>query len=174
MTDKTVTETDSNTTDLTATDELLVAYLDGELEAERCQDVETQLARDDKFRRRLNELEKAWDMLDELPKTVADEKFVRSTVEMVALEAKEEAQTQRDRSAWPRRVSFVAVTAMVTFAAFFGYRAVQQYSNKADDALARDLPVIENLDLYRRVDNVEFLREIHDEGLFEEETKDAS
>ena len=169
-----MTETDSNTTDLTATDELLVAYLDGELEAEKCHDVETKLARDDKFRRRLNELEKAWDMLDELPKTVADEKFVRSTVEMVAIEAKDEAETARERSVWPRRVSLLSIVAMVMFAAFLGYRAVEEYAGQKDDALARDLPVIENLDLYRRLDDVDFLRQIHDEGLFEEDTKDAS
>ena len=176
----TMTESDSNTIsesntgDLASTDELLVAYLDGELDAERCQEVETKLAQEDDFRRRLNALEKAWDLLDELPSTVADEKFVRSTVEMVALEARQEAETLRERSAWPRRISTLAVGAMVLCAAFLGYRAVDQYSGAADDALARDLPVIEDLDLYRRFDDMDFLRRLHEEGLFEEETRDAS
>jgi len=168
------TISDSNKGDLAATDELLVAYLDGELDAERCQEVETKLAREDDFRRRLNELEKAWEMLDELPHSVADEEFVRSTVEMVALEAQQEAETLRSRYAWPRRVNMLAIGAMVLFAAFLGYRVVDQYSGAADDALARDLPVIEDLDLYRRLDDVSFLRKLHEEGLFEEETNDAT
>ena len=119
-------------------------------------------------------LEKAWDLLDELPNSVADEEFVRSTVEIVALEAQQEAETLRARSAWPRRVNMLAIGAMVLFAAFLGYRMVDQYSGATDDGLARDLPVIEDLDLYRRLDDVEFLRKLHEEGLFEEETKDAS
>jgi len=169
-----MTESDSNTTELASTDELLVAYLDGELDADRCHDVETKLARDDAFRRRLNDLEKAWDLLDELPTTVADEKFVRSTVEMVALEAQEEAATVRQQSAWPRRVGVAAIGAIILFAAFLGYRTVAQLASADDDALARDLPVIENLDLYRRLDAMEFLHQIHKEGLFEEESNDAS
>jgi anti-sigma factor RsiW len=161
----------SNAGELAETDELLVAYLDGELDAAQRRDVEERLPRDEGFRRRLNELDRAWDLLDELPQTVADEKFVRSTVEMVAIAAAEEAGAAQRRSIWPRVASYAAVGAMVLCAAIFGYRAVKYYTEAENRALARDLPVIEKLDLYRRVD---FLRQLRDEGLFDEEQSNAS
>jgi anti-sigma factor RsiW len=166
-----MTNSDSNSNELTETDELLVAYLDGELAVAERRDVEERLPRDDAFRRRLNELDRAWDMLDELPKTIADEEFVRSTVEMVALAAQEESDEAKQQSVWPRTIAFASVGAMVLFAAVLGFRTVNQYSQTEDRALARDLPVIENLDLYRRID---FLRQLRDEGLFDEEVDDAS
>lgn len=164
-------DSNSKSSELAETDELLVAYLDGELDAEQRRDVEERLPRDDGFRRRLNELDRAWDMLDELPKTVADEKFVRSTVEMVAVAAAEEAGAAQRQSIWPRTISYTAVSAMVLCAAIFGYRAVNYYTEAENRELARDLPVIENLDLYRRID---FLRQLRDEGLFDEEDENAS
>ena len=48
--------------------EQLVAYLDGELDAESSLQVERRLAEDAEFRRELRQLQRAWDMLDELPK----------------------------------------------------------------------------------------------------------
>jgi anti-sigma factor RsiW len=161
-----MTDSDSNLNDLTATDEVLVAYLDGELDAEQRRSVEDRLPRDDDFRRRLNELDRAWDLLDELPKTVADESFVRSTVAMVAVAAEQEVSHTQRQSVWPRRICYAAVGALVVFAAVLGYCAVGQYADAENRALARDLPVIEDLDLYRRID---FLRQLSDEGLFDEE-----
>ena len=166
-----MTDSDSNSNELAETDEVLVAYLDGELDAAQRRDVEERLPRDDAYRRRLNELDRAWDMLDELPTTVADENFVRSTVEMVAVAAEEEAGATRRQSVWPRAIGYAAVGAMVLFAAVLGYRAVNRYTAAEDRALARDLPVIENFDLYRRID---FLRQLRDEGLFDEEDENAS
>ena len=163
-------DTDSNMQKLAETDEVLVAYLDGELGAAERREVEERLPRDDAFRRRLNELDRAWNMLDELPVTVADEKFVRSTVEMVAVAAQEEAGDARRQAVWPRALRIAAVAAMISFAAVCGFRAVNHYTTAEDRALAQDLPVIENLDLYRRI---EFLRQLRDEGLFDEEDKDA-
>ncbi|MCG8587318.1 MAG: hypothetical protein MI757_21645 [Pirellulales bacterium] len=160
-----------NNNEMTATDELLVAYLDGELDATKSREVEERLPRDDAFRRRLNELDRAWDMLDELPKTIADEKFVRSTVEMVAVAAQEEVAEAERHSVWPRRMCYLAVTTMVAFAGIFGYHVVNQHAEADNRELARDLPVIENLDVYRRL---EFLEQLNQEGLFDEEQRDAS
>lgn len=164
-------QSESNTNDLTATDELLVAYLDGELDVDARRGVEERLPRDDSFRRRLNEFDRAWDLLDELPKTVADDQFVRSTVEMVALAAQEEAGEVERKSVWPRRICYASVGAMIALAAVLGYRVVNQHVEKENHALARDLPIIENLDVYR---SVEFLEQLHAEGLFDKEASDAS
>ena len=59
-----------------------VAYLDGELEPHLKSDVESRLAADAQFRQRLQQLEKAWSMLDDLPRVSVDETFTKSTVEI--------------------------------------------------------------------------------------------
>ena len=42
-----------------------------------------------------------------------------------------------------------------------------------NEKLLRDLPVIEDMELYRQAGDVDFLRKLHDEGLFPEESSDA-
>jgi anti-sigma factor RsiW len=70
--------------------EELTAYLDGELDADARAAVEHRLAEDEAFRQRMQRMEDAWAMLDALPRTEADGSFTQSTVEMVALAAREE------------------------------------------------------------------------------------
>jgi anti-sigma factor RsiW len=53
--------------------EELVAYLDGELPPDDCRRVERRLAEDDDYRQRLRDLDQAWEALDALPATRADD-----------------------------------------------------------------------------------------------------
>ena len=56
-------------------------------------------------RRRLQQLAQSWDLLDQLPRTTVDEKFTRSTVEIVALAAEKELgqrATAEPRRRWLR------------------------------------------------------------------------
>ena len=92
---------------------------------------------------------------------------------MVALAAESEAVARQRQSVWPRRFRYAAVGAMSLLAALIGYRAASQFIERDDRALARDLPVIEDLDLYRRIDDVDFLRQLHNEGLFDKEDTSA-
>src|SRR6187402_3497303 len=77
-----------------AIDEEIVAYLDGELDMEAAAKVERRLADDPRYNARLNQLQRAWDMLDNLRRSEADDDFVNSTVAMVAVQAEEAARTQ--------------------------------------------------------------------------------
>ena len=72
----------------------LVAYLDGELSAEESRRVEERLADDAGSRRQLRDLDQAWEALDALPATAVADDFARTTIEMVALDAKK-AQGQQ-------------------------------------------------------------------------------
>ena len=146
--------------------EELTAYLDGELDADARAAVEKKLSDDESYRVRLQRMEDAWALLDALPRTEVDPSFTQSTVEMVALAAKEDvdsAQASRRRRAW---LGWTAALAAVIVAGFFGFRMVDQAASAKNDQLVRDLPVIENVELYRHIDDIDFLKELEAEGLF--------
>ena len=111
--------TDENTlTTEEAIDQEIVAYLDGELDPAAGPRVERRMAEDPRYSARLNHLEKAWDLLDTLGPSEADDSFTHSTVAMVALKAQDEVSNRqtgerppaepalgaapRRRSRWPR------------------------------------------------------------------------
>jgi anti-sigma factor RsiW len=160
------------TTNLPVDDEL-VAYLDGELDAEGAARVERRLADDPEFRARLSHLQKAWDMLDSLSRSEARDDFARSTVEMVAIRAKEDAQTGQMRAIRRRSFGWVAVSAAVLLAAALGYAVATRQFNRPNRELISDLPVIERLDEYRSAESVEFVQKLQAEGLFAAEVGDG-
>ncbi len=57
---------------------------------------------------------------------------------------------------------------MVVLAAVFGYLAARFRLDRPNRRLVRDLPVIENVELYRHIDDIDFLRQLEAEGLFTE------
>lgn len=153
-------------------DEELVAYLDGELDAENGRRIETLLATDPKLRRRLQSLERTWDLLDELDTSPVGEPFTHTTLEMVALAGREDVE--REKSEAPRRRRRWRMTFIVCFfaAAAAGFAAVAMFVPDTNRQLLDDLPVLERFDEYRHVESVEFLRLLRDEGLFSEKDAD--
>ena len=146
--------------------EEMVAYLDGELDADAARRVEQRLAKDAEYRRRLQQMEQAWDLLDELPRTDVDESFTKTTIEMVTVAASEEvfqAQAAANRRNW---LAWCGAGVGVATAAVAGYLMVAVLAERSDDRLLRDLPVIENVDLYKHADSVDFLRRLLEERVF--------
>lgn len=139
------------------TDEL-VAYLDGELSADACRQVERRLASDAEYRRRLAELEQAWTALEALPQTEVADDFARTTIEMVTVAAERDAQAESATLAsGDRRKSYWLAAACVAaaVAAFVLARIIWPSPNRA---LVADLPVIANLDVLTQVGSVDYLR----------------
>jgi len=135
--------------------EQFVAYLDGELDAAAASEIERRLAREPQVQRELQQLQQAWDLLDRLPQAELDDKFTRSTVEMIAVAAEEAAERPaRPRAArwgWARKVAALAMACAAGFAIVrFGWP-------DANEQLLRDLPLLENLEAYRQTPSVEFL-----------------
>ena len=64
-------------------DELLVAYLDGELSRDDESALENRLVENDNLRERLQNLQSGWELLDDLPDSAPSLKLVGSTLEMV-------------------------------------------------------------------------------------------
>lgn len=145
--------------------ELLVAYLDGELDVAQTQDVERRLAEEPQLRRRLHELQKTWDVLDSLPQASTANTFTKSTIELVAREATREIRRERRRrpETWIR---WSAWTAAGLLAIWGGFQFMRGFQTAPARQLARDLRVIENMELYRAIDSLEFLKELERAGLF--------
>jgi anti-sigma factor RsiW len=158
----------------TTIDEEIVAYLDGELQPEDAARVELRLSKDAAYRARLGQLQQAWDMLDNLRRTEADDDFVQSTVAMVAVQADEEAKTQAIRAQRRRNFVWLALSAVVLLAATMSFAVVHRISNRDNRRLVRDLPVIEHVDEYSNIGSFEFLKELERQNLFAAEVDDGT
>jgi ferric-dicitrate binding protein FerR (iron transport regulator) len=153
-------------------EEQLVAYLDHELDEASSRRVEKLLATDPQVRQRLRQLQQSWDALDELLPADLDPSFTRSTLEMVALAAEQEARQPCGPA--PRRRRAWLGLAGVALAGLAGYVAVWCFWPDPNQQLLRDLPVLENLDQYQKIDDIEFLRQLHARKLFAKEAADGS
>ncbi|MFZ5828625.1 MAG: anti-sigma factor family protein [Planctomycetota bacterium] len=153
-------------------DEQLVAYLDGELDAEAARQVDALLARDPEARRRLQGLDRAWDLLGSLDTAEADSRFAESTLEMVAqaaaAEVEQTVQTAPRRRLW-RRLQWAGLLALV---ATLGFSAVWAALPNPNGDLLRHLKVVEQIEPLMSVDGIEHLRALHRAGVFSEEVED--
>jgi hypothetical protein len=157
-------------------DEQLVAYLDGELDPEGRRRIEELLATDADVRRRVQEMERTWELLDGLDVAPAGERFTQTTLEMVAVAARQdveqsmaEAPRRRRRRRWLLGGGLLAAAA----AGFFSLWMLWPDPNRE---LIENLPVLENLDEYRQIDDVEFLNmllQLDKDGLLPKETGEA-
>jgi hypothetical protein len=152
-----------------ATQEELTAYLDGELAPETRRLVEERLARDPEFRTQLYRLQHAWDLLDKLPRATVDDSFAKTTMELVAVAAEQEARTQAlEIPRRRRRGAFLGVTCVAAAALAGLLFGLRPWSN-ANWQLLRDLPVLEDFDLYRQADSLEFIRQLQTSKFFDDE-----
>lgn len=147
-------------------DQQLVAYLDGELDADSRDQIERQLAEDAHSRDRLRDLQQTWDLLDHLPSSQTDNSFTETTVELVAAKASEEVTTQQRAVVRRRRISRSLAVGMFVAAAALGYLAFWGVSAENQKRLLRDLPVVENMDWYLHAESVSFLHQLDQGPLF--------
>jgi hypothetical protein len=141
-------------------DEQLTAYLDGELPPAEARRIEDLLAGDERARKRLNQLASSWDLLDQLPRSAVDEKFARTTVEMVAVAVEKDLAVAKAAEPSRRHTRWLAAAVIALMAAGVGFTAVSVATPSNNDALLTDLPVIVNLAQYRPVGSIELLREL--------------
>lgn len=148
--------------------EELTAYLDGELSATEMQAVEKRLAVDHVYRTELQRLQKTWDVLDRLPRSESSSTFTKSTIEMVVQDATREVRVKKQRSsAWLWRAAAIAAVPLGSF--IICQNVVAYFQNASQRQLARDLPLIENVDVYLKADSLEFLTDLERTGLFDDE-----
>jgi len=150
----------------------LVAYLDGELDSEGSRQVEEQLAHDANLRDELQRLQRTWDLLDELPRADVGTDFTQTTVEVVALSAEQELVDTKTAAQRGRTLVWAIAGAGVLLIGAASYFAVAAYLQRPTTQLARDYPIIQDIDLYTIADSVEFLHQLDDESLFAQEDVD--
>ena len=129
----------------------LVAYLDGELTTDERAEIEGRLASDKEYRGELAELQRTWDLLDALPPVVASESFTQSTIEMVALKASAPTSPRAAPIRWLRFIAVVVLMLVPIAAFYFGYWNTQKDLNANNRQTLDDIPIYENLELYRSV-----------------------
>jgi hypothetical protein len=147
-------------------DEELVAYLDGELAPQAAQQIEDMLAGNETARRRLNELATSWDLLDQLPRATVDELFTRTTVEMVAVDAEGEIAKRTADAPVRRKRRLLATGLAALLAVVAGFAIVSIALPDQNDALLRDLPIVENFEYYHAVGDLAYLKRLDETGLF--------
>lgn len=153
-------------------DEELVAYLDGELDADAASRFESRLAEDGELRQKFQEHRRTWDLLDELPRTDVGDQFAQTTVEMVAVSVADQVENSRHQDLLRARMGWLIGGVATVAATLAGYALVAGIVAAPNRQLVEDLRVIENLDEYRAVEDVEFLRALEREGLFATEVVD--
>ena len=160
--------------DSSCPDEDLVAYLDGELDEASGRRIEKLLAEDPEVRGRLQQLERTWSMLDRLTPVVVEEDFAHTTLEMVTVAAGADLDQKRRDGPGGRYRRWLTSAATLVVAGVTGFLIVALAWPDPNRALLDDLPVLENLDQYEQARDLEFLRMLHQEGLFAEEHADDS
>jgi len=168
-----MTDEDRTVTREETMDEEIVAYLDGELDREAALAIERRLADDPVYRARLTRLQQAWDLLDNLGRTEADENFTQSTVAMVTVKASDESTEGLHQARRRKMLGWAGLGGLAVVAAVAAFVVVDRRLNSENRALARDYPVIERIDEYSNVESVEFLKRLQMEGLFAAEVSDG-
>ena len=162
--------------------ELLTAYLDGELSDAECIAVEKRLAEDPGFHNQMLQLQATWDMLDSLPMIAKpNSQFVRTTVEM-AITSKHRKRSFADGLFKGLMLLLIPAT-VFGLSYFFKHESIE----RPERELINDLPLVENHNRYTKVlkgnaeEGIEFLRSLYDQGLlgdvgdlFADNTRDTS
>ena len=149
--------------------ENLVAYLDGELGDVATQEIERTLAENSTLREEVEVLTRSFEMLDELPRPQLSSEFTERTIATIQLSqpSSSDAGEEEPTSSWPGRRSLIAgwllgLAASVALGLWIG----GQVGSDDSDRLIEDLPLLKNLDTYREVEDIEYLRKLNEQGLF--------
>ena len=168
-----------------ATEEL-VAYLDGELDPKVAEAMATRLTLDPNLRAEADALQRAWDILDVLPRPQPSAAFASRTLSQVIpvpgggsgtqfLAQSGSAAATMPAIPTPRPgAGFWLGSALVILLAglggYLGHRAVAPPPKPvAVDPPLEDYPLMKNLRLYRHVDDVDYLKKLDSPELFGED-----
>lgn len=150
-------------------DEVLVAYLDGQLPAEQSEKIEARLADDPEIRERMQTLDRVWNALDVLPRSTASPAFTRSTVEMAAVATGKPDPEKKQRS-WRFPLAALAVLIGLGGGAMLALAMIGAPERRA----LRDLPVAMNVEALANLGSIGFAEQLLDKAgpqlaLFESE-----
>lgn len=145
----------------------LVAYLDGELDDTQSREIEHMLATSPVVRNEVEVLTRTWELLDTLPRPEAGEDFTHRTMSTIRLDEYREPISEQPWFQKTLRAMYVtgSVIAVIAVGAT-AFLATNQWVPHETEPLIQEQPLIENLDQYREVGDLEFLRDLESTGLF--------
>lgn len=152
--------------------ELLVAYLDGELDAQSVRQMEDRLAVEPELREKMTSLEQTWNLLNELETVPADKELVRSTMEVVTLTIEKEVKEDEkilEKRQWFDRLVLVATLLMF---GIIGYQLAVLVGIHRQNQLVKDIPIIQNMNMYKEIDSFDFLRALSEKQVFDPPAND--
>jgi anti-sigma factor RsiW len=147
--------------------ENLVAYLDGELDDESARTLEAKLNLDPNARAETEAMQQAWGLLDYLPRAEPSASFTHRTLERLALQTGPAHAPQR----WLGGLAWAAAVLIAAAAGFMGARWIPhaREASDLDEQIVRHLRVIEKVQLYDQVEDIDFLRALDQPDLFADE-----
>lgn len=163
--------------------EELIAYLDGELPDEAASRVEKSLVADASVRRDVEQLTKTFDLLDLLPASKASDGFAEKTLTAIRTQedgpkskaTKKEAAVEKPRPNVSQRAMTWGVRGIAFLGLMFvvavGFNGAFNQNSEPIDELLTEFPVIQRLDEYQEIGDVEFLKSLSESGLFDERDK---
>ena len=145
----------------------LAAYLDGELDEKRAAEIELKLTRSEYARREVEILSRTWDMLGLLPQPNVSGEFSRKTM-AIARQAEEPQYEQANKLLrWGRRTAWLSGWGVaLCLAASVGYQITNRFIPDESRLLVEEFPIIDKLDNYREVGDVEFLKQLQASQVF--------
>jgi anti-sigma factor RsiW len=147
----------------------LVAYLDGELEADQSARLERQFAVDAPLRRYAESLDRTWQLLDTLGDAPASGEFTQRTLASIsAMAIPADTSSAAPKSAFTALRTFpylkvILWTALGFIACFGGLkfaRTQSRGSDSADARILRELPLYRDLETLNSIRSTEFLRKV--------------
>jgi hypothetical protein len=139
----------------------LVAFLDGELDDDDSQNLETKISSSVSARREIEALEKTWSMLDWLPRLDAPADFAGQTVSRIHSQQlrseRIEGRVKQVAGVTGKTLAWALCAAAALVVGFVGMRYAWPDPTRE---LIGDLEIAQNLEMYRAVPDVKFLDDL--------------
>ena len=153
----------------------LVAYLDGELDEAATLEIERALSENPVIRHEIETLTRTFEMLEELPQESASEDFTETTLATIQVERD---TSEQPAEPWLKRLPRGTMTAgwvaAMAVSAVLGMVLSDRWGSDESDRLVEELPLVKNLDVYTDLESIDYLRELHKSGLFDDDPQSQS
>lgn len=152
--------------------EMLVSWLDGESDSGGATECLSRLSTDQMLQKEVEGYKRTWDLLDELPMPPPARDFTSRTVSLASQELmilRESAPSEEPAigiatsSWWQRPVPFALLLAVCFGVSFAATRQGLGRSRR----MVELAPILTKLDEYRAAGDIEFLRELYQQKVFE-------
>ena len=139
-------------------DELLVSYLDGELDRQEQSDLENRLLTNENLRERLQQLQTGWDFLEDLPGSSPSLKLVESTLELVVADILKDQPAKEVN--WKRWQVPCGILVICLLAGFMTYAIESSIRSNAYQKQLDDLVIAGNINAYNYGRDMKLMRQL--------------